>query len=72
MYASALLKRMQARLGILPGARKYMDILGLIQTFFHFTQREREFHIIIGFLEKKYPEMIRFPSSVLLEQFVIS
>lgn len=71
-YATTLLRRMQARLGTLPGARKYTDILGLLETFFHFTQRKREFHVLIISLLHKYPEMTKFKKSALFERFIIS
>ncbi|KAI6238344.1 Transcription factor HNF-4-like protein [Aphelenchoides fujianensis] len=45
VYARTLLHRLQAKLGTIDGARKYADLINLIQTFFHFAQRKRECHL---------------------------
>jgi hypothetical protein len=47
IYAQTLMRRIQARLGTCEGARKYAEIIALIQTFFHFAQKKREFHVFI-------------------------
>ncbi|KAI6204442.1 hypothetical protein M3Y94_00674600 [Aphelenchoides besseyi] len=47
VYSTALLRRMQARRGTVEGARKYAELVGLIETYFHFAQRKREFHILL-------------------------
>ncbi|KAI6208925.1 hypothetical protein M3Y96_00166600 [Aphelenchoides besseyi] len=47
VYSTALLRRMQARRGSVEGARKYAELVGLIETYFHFAQRKREFHVLL-------------------------
>lgn len=73
IYASTLLKRMQARLGTLPGARKYADILGLIEMFFHFAQRKREFHVLLCSMRRlKADPNKKFQTPQLFERFVMN
>ncbi|KAI6185678.1 Ligand-binding domain of nuclear hormone receptor [Aphelenchoides besseyi] len=47
VYSTALLRRMQARRGTVEGARRYAELIGLVETFFHFAQRKREYHVFI-------------------------
>lgn len=51
VYASTLLRRIQAKLGTLAGARKFGELIGLVQTFFHFAQKKRELHYFIKSLD---------------------
>lgn len=72
LYASTLLKRMQGRLGTLPGARKYADILGLVEMFFHFAQRKREFHVLLNSLRQQRADQPKMQFPLLFERFVLS
>ncbi|KAI6190874.1 Transcription factor HNF-4-like protein [Aphelenchoides bicaudatus] len=47
IYSSTLLRRMQASMGTLQGATKFAELIGLIQTLFHFAQKKRELHFFI-------------------------
>ncbi|KAI6237777.1 hypothetical protein M3Y95_00300600 [Aphelenchoides besseyi] len=50
VYSTALLRRMQARKGNVEGARRYAELIALVETFFHFAQKKREYHILIQML----------------------
>uniref|UniRef100_A0A914DMA7 Uncharacterized protein n=1 Tax=Acrobeloides nanus TaxID=290746 RepID=A0A914DMA7_9BILA len=41
-YAFTLLRYMQAQLGTMEGAKKYAEVISLVETFFYFAQRHRE------------------------------
>ncbi|KAI6237868.1 hypothetical protein M3Y95_00309900 [Aphelenchoides besseyi] len=56
VYSTALLRRMQARKGTVEGARRYAELIGLIETFFHFAQKKREYHLFIQALGVKLAE----------------
>uniref|UniRef100_A0A914EJX6 Uncharacterized protein n=1 Tax=Acrobeloides nanus TaxID=290746 RepID=A0A914EJX6_9BILA len=47
-YAIILLRHLQARHGNEEGAKKYNDVIALIQTFFYFTECHKQIHIIPG------------------------
>ncbi|KAI6204388.1 hypothetical protein M3Y94_00668600 [Aphelenchoides besseyi] len=57
-YARCLLHRLQAKLGTVDGARKYAELLIMIETFFHFAQKKREYHLFTNSLisKKRYKE----------------
>ncbi|KAI6189461.1 Transcription factor HNF-4-like protein [Aphelenchoides bicaudatus] len=71
IYANTLLRRLQARLGTLPGACKYADILALVETFFHFGQKKKEFHVLLCSMRRRNPEIWRMTPPALLERFII-
>ncbi|KAI6195803.1 hypothetical protein M3Y94_01031100 [Aphelenchoides besseyi] len=68
LYSTALRRRLQAKLGTLPGARKYADLVNMIESFFHFAQKKRELHVFIGIHEKAFH--MRQPS--LLNWFMLN
>uniref|UniRef100_A0A914CA72 NR LBD domain-containing protein n=1 Tax=Acrobeloides nanus TaxID=290746 RepID=A0A914CA72_9BILA len=49
-YALTLLRYMQAQLGTMEGAKKYAEVISLVETFFYFAQRNREMHVIISLI----------------------
>lgn len=42
---SALLRRNQARLGTIEGARRYSELISLIETYFYLTKKKKEIHV---------------------------
>lgn len=58
-FSMALLRRLQQRLGPMPGAKKYSEVISLIDTFVHFTQIRREYHVYRQSI-REMPEPIFF------------
>ncbi|KAI6210358.1 Ligand-binding domain of nuclear hormone receptor [Aphelenchoides besseyi] len=54
IYSTILQRYLQSKLGTLSGARKYMELINLIGSFFHFAQKKRELHAFIGAYEIKF------------------
>ncbi|KAI1718167.1 ligand-binding domain of nuclear hormone receptor domain-containing protein [Ditylenchus destructor] len=44
-YSNTLMKHLQSRLGAAPGAKKYAEIISLVDCLFHAAQRQQELHI---------------------------
>lgn len=55
-YASILLKHLQLKIGRAAGARKYAELLGVLNAFLHFASKHIEFHTYIHVVHR-YPEM---------------
>ncbi|KAI6193114.1 hypothetical protein M3Y96_00984000 [Aphelenchoides besseyi] len=67
IYSTALRRRLQVKLGTLPGAQKYANLVNMIESFFHFAQKKRELYVFIGIHEKTF--QLRQPS--LLNWFML-
>ncbi|KAH7717875.1 Protein NHR-36 [Aphelenchoides avenae] len=59
-YSKILLRRMQSNLGEAAGAKKYAEALSLVDAFLHFTQKIRQFYLLMFAAEPQ-----REPSSIL-------
>ncbi|KAH7698414.1 NHR-36 protein, partial [Aphelenchoides avenae] len=46
-YSRILLRHMQRKLGEDVGAKKYAEIVALVDAFMHFAQRFREFYVMV-------------------------
>lgn len=46
-YAMILMKYLQTEHGVNEGAKRYAEILALIQSYFYFAQRRRQIHLMI-------------------------
>lgn len=44
----ALLRRSQARLGTVEGAQRCMEIISLVENYFHFSVRKKEIQILFN------------------------
>ncbi|KAI1708551.1 zinc finger, c4 type (two domains) domain-containing protein [Ditylenchus destructor] len=49
-YSKALMKHLQSRMGAAPGAKKYAEVISLVDCLFHAAQRHREIHVYVGTL----------------------
>lgn len=47
MYARTLLRHVQLTLGETAGAKKYAEVITLVDTFVHFAKRLREFQVCV-------------------------
>ncbi|KAI1712697.1 zinc finger, c4 type (two domains) domain-containing protein [Ditylenchus destructor] len=47
-YAKTLMKHLQSRMGAVPGAKKYAELVSVVGALFHGAQRLRQIHIFIS------------------------
>ena len=62
-YALILLRHLQARHGKEEGAKKYSDVITLIQSYFYFAERHKQIHLL------RFSEMIKFVPPLLRSHF---